>query len=286
MSALSDLSDVVNLATGGGVAGAAGAQNIFFYKDARVAAAAAAATVAGRLTSLWAYNGAPMGAGVAPGATARNPDNTTAGSLGQTSPGGSRQQWLLGITGAPLAAGTLFMYDRLADISGLSGTTITAQTLTGLSVSRYTGTAAAGNSIFLEINTQIGATGTTVTASYTNQAGTSGRTTVATAFGSTSYREAQRMIQLPLQSGDIGVQSVQSVTVLATTGTAGDFGVSIMRQLAAVPLSMIGSGSVRDFIAGLPGPVEILAGACLSFGWLANTTTAPQIVGSVHLVEK
>jgi hypothetical protein len=48
-------------------------------------------------------------------------------------------------------------------------------------VSRYTGAAAAGNRIFVEIYTIIGTVATTVTASYTNENGTAGRTTVADA---------------------------------------------------------------------------------------------------------
>lgn len=281
MTALTDLSDVINRATGGN---SGTPENLFFYRDSRIGAAAAAATVAGRLTSLWLYNGQPSG-GSAPGGTARNPTNSTDGGLRQTDPGGSRQKWLLGATGSPLNAGTLFIYDRLADISGLVGNSASAQNLTSFSVSRYTSTAAAGNQIFLEIYTQIGATGTTVTASYTNQAGTASRTTQATSFGATGFREAQRMIQLPLQSGDTGVRSVESVTLAATTGTAGDFGVVIARPLLVIPLSMPGTGSVRDLIAGLPGPIEIQAGACLAMSWLANGTTAPQLFGSIHMIE-
>lgn len=277
MTALSDLSDIINRCTGGN---SGSPENIFFYKDARVAGAAAAATVAGRITSLWQYDGQPS-AGAAPGAVTA-PTNATAGALKQTNPGGARQKWLLGATAAPLAAGTLILYDRLLHISGLSGTTTTAQTVGG-TLTRNTG--GAGNQIWVEVYTQIGASSTTITASYTNQSGTSGKTTAATAFGNTGFREAQRIIALPLASGDTGVQAVASVTVLATTGTAGNFGVTVARPLLVMPVGVLGVGTIRDLIAGLPGILEVDTNACLAWAWLANGTSAPQIMGSVHMIE-
>lgn len=279
MAALTNLSDILNRSTGGN---SGTPETIFFYKDSRVDAAAAVATIAGRLTSLWQYEGYPAG-GAAPGAVAV-PVNTTDGALKQTDPGGGREKWLLGITGSASVAGTLILYDRLLHISGLNATTITAQTVGG-TLTRYTGTESVGNQIWVEVYTQIGATSTTITASYTDQDGNTGQTTTATAFGNTGLREAQRIIPLPLASGDTGVRAVASVTVLATTGTAGDFGVSIVRPLAVIPLGVPGVGSIRDFIAGIPSIPEVLTDACLAFAWLPNSTTAPQVMGSLHFVE-
>lgn len=278
MAALTDLSDIVNRVTGGNNGTP---EHLFFFRDSRVDAAAAAATVAGRMTSLWQYEGNPAG-GAAPGAVAV-PDNTTDGGLKQTDPGGSRTKWLLGCTASSSAAGTLILYDRLLHISGLNGTTLTAQAVGG-ALTRYTGAESVGNQIWVEVYTQIGASGTTITAIYTDQGGDGG-TTTATAIGATGLREAQRIISLPLASGDTGVRGVTSVTLAGTTGTAGDFGVSIVRPLAILPIGLLGSGTVRDFIAGLPSIPEIKTDACLALAWLANTTTAPQIFGSLHMIE-
>jgi len=279
MAAIQNLSDLVFLLTSGA------AQHIFDYKDARVGAGGAASPVAGRLTSLWQYNGA-RGQGSVASASGENPVNTTNGSLKQVDPAGGKQLWLVGVAAACNAVGTLFLFDRLAAESGNSGTVTTAQTLTGCSVNRYTGAESVGNQIFIEITTAVGATGTTVTASYTNQDGTAGRTTTATSFGATGLNEAQRLIMLPLQAGDTGVRSVESVTVLATTGTAGDFTVLILRPLPVLPLPVIGQGAVRDSISGLPGLIEIKTDACLQWAWLANTTTVPSFHAHVVLVEK
>lgn len=278
MANLTDLSDIIERVTGGN---SGTPEHLFFYKDSRVAAAAAA-TVAGRYSSLWQYNGNPAH-GAAPGAVAI-PDNTTNGGLKQTDPGGGRQKWLLGATATSSAAGTLIIYDRLLHISGLNGTTLTAQTVGG-TLTRYTGAESVGNQIWIEVYTQIGASSTTITANYTDQAGVAGKTTQAVAIGNTGLREVQRIIPLTLASGDTGVRSVSSVTLAATTGTAGDFGVTIARPLAMIPIGVVGTGTVRDFISGLPSIIEIKTDACLALAWLANGTAAPQIMGSIHMIE-
>lgn len=280
MTAFADLSELVNRMTGGN---SGTPVNVPFYKDARVGAAVAAATVAGRITSLWEYNGSPSH-GAVPGAVSV-PTNATAGSLRQANPGGGRQLWCTGVWAMALSPGTLVLYDRLLHISGLSGTVTTPQTVGG-SLTRYATTTSAGNEIWCEIYTIIGTTGTTITASYTNQAGTAGQTTQATAFGGTAFREAQRIIKLPLASGDNGVRAVASVDLVASTGTAGNFGVSIVRPLAVIPIPATGVGYVRDFVAQQPGIQEILTDACLAWAWHANTTTAPQVHGGVQLVER
>jgi hypothetical protein len=281
MPELTNLSDIINRCTGGGNGNP---QNIFVYKDARVGTAAATATVAGRMSSLWTYNGAPAG-GATPPSTAEQPTSATAGSLLQVSPSAGMQQWLLGATGTSLSAGTLIVYDRLAHISGRSGTSATAQTI-NLSAARYTGSEAAGTVMWAEIYTLVGTTTVNLTASYTNENGTQGRTSQAVAFGGTGLREVTRLVPMALASGDRGVQSVESVTLSATTGTAGNWGVTLARPLLVMPLGVAGTGAVRDLIAGLPGIVEIKPNACLSLAWLANGTVSPQIFASLHMIDK
>lgn len=279
MAALNNLSDIVNRITGGN---SGTPDNMFFYRDARVDAAAASATVAGRWTSLWMYEGSPAG-GPAP-TTVVIPTNASDGALKQADPGGGRQKWLLGGTLTAFVPGTLIIYDRLLHIGNLNATTITAQTVGG-TLTRYATTESVGNQIWVEIYTIIGTTATTITASYTNQAGTAGQTTTATAFGGTGLREAQRIIPLPLAQGDTGVRAVATITVLASTLTAGAFGVTIAKPLITIPCSLNGVGGIRDLISGLPSIAEVKTGACLSLVWIPNGTTAPQLIGSIHMVE-
>lgn len=281
MADITSLSDLVNRMTGG----ASGApETIWFTKNDRQAGTITALPgVAAKMFSLWRYDGSPSG-GVAPGAVAI-PTNATAGGMQQTDASGGRTKYLVQFALADAgSSGSWMLYDRLLHISGLSGTVTTPQTVGG-TLTRYTG--GVGNQIFVEIYTQIGASATTITASYTNQAGTSGRTTTAVAFGAANNRENNRFIMLPLQAGDTGVQSVQTVTVLATTGTAGNFGVTLAHPLAYAENYLSQSGQYRDLAACFPGPVEIKAGACLALAYVTRSValTAPEPFGALHFVE-
>lgn len=279
MAAFDGINDLINRMSGGN---SGTPKQIGFSKDARVGSSAAAATVAARYTTLWQYNGQPSH-GAAPGGTVRIPDNTTAGSLLQADPGGGREQWLLGAEGFASAPGVLVLYDRLLDISGFSGTVTTAQTVGG-TITRNTG--GVGNEIWIDVYTQIGTTGTTATANYTDNAGNSGQTSTAVAIGGTGLREAQRSIPLMLASGDTGAQAVASVTLAATTGTAGDFGVTIRRRLLELSVPASGLLCARSLIREVPSLIKVDAGACLEWIWFAQGTTAPAIGGLLAMVER
>jgi hypothetical protein len=281
MGAIADLSQLINTLTGG----TGDRESLFWYRDARQGAAAGASTVAGQYTSLWNWNTSPGGQGAAPGGTARNPTRATAGALGQKNPGGGRQKYITGfsINGSVACSGVLV--DRLADFSGLSGTSTSAQNTTSLSVSRYTGTESKGNQIFLEIYTIVGSTATTATVTYTNQDGTGSRTSQSVVFGGTGRREATRMILVPLQAGDTGVRSVESVTLAATTGTVGDFGVTIVRPLIPFSYPAAGVGCIIDCITQLPILPEVKTDACLMEIVYASTTTSPSDWGFISFVE-
>lgn len=281
MSALVDLSDLVNRQTGGN---SGTPENIFFNKSFTIAQVADT-WAAGVLYSCWQYEGFP-GSGAVPGAVAA-PTKATAGALPFTNPGGGREKWLIQaqlITNAPDDIGAVLMYDRLLHIGGLDGTSVAAQTVGG-TLTRNTG--GVGNQIFIEIYTALGTTARTVTASYTNESGTAGRTTQARAIGGTAggaNTDVNALLSLPLQAGDTGVQSVQSVTISATTGTAGNFGVTVARPLAWIA-SNDTSAVTSDFTVGPGGRPEIDTDACIAFALLSNSTTERPFHGMISTVE-
>lgn len=284
MTALASLSDLINRATGGN---SGTPENIWFSKNGRIAGAAAVGVpIVGRPYSLWTVDGSP-GAGAAP-TTWANPDNTTTGGIEQVDPGGGRQKWCTGYSGTGLVAGTLVLYDRLGANGNLNATTTTAQTFTG-TVARYNTTDSVGNVMWYEIygntTTILGATGTTMTVSYTNEAGTAARTSPAVTIGGTGFREGNQVRMIPLQAGDTGVRSVENVDLVATTGTAGAFGITLARPLAFAVVDSAGIGGWRDFVTGLPGIPEIKTDACLAFLWYPSVVTAPEIFGAVSFVE-
>ena len=280
MGTIADLNQLMNTLTGG----TAAREQLFYFYDNRIGSGAGAAAVIGQFTSMWTFNGY-AGSGAAPGGTARNPTNATMGALPFTDPTGGRAKYLCGGYAYTNNFGAMTLYDRLADYRGLSGTSTSAQNTTSLAVNRYTGTESIGNQIWLEIYTIVGATATTATVSYTNQAGTSGRTSKAVVFGGTARREATRHIRVPLADGDTGVRSVESVTLAATTGMAGDFGVTIAREIASFIIGSAGSGALTDFLTQLPSLPEIKTDACLTFSLFAATTTSPNLFTTLSMVE-
>ncbi len=172
----------------------------------------------------------------------------------------------------------LMLIDMLNISGGLNATVTTAQTtnLPTAALPRYTN--GEGVHAALVVHAIIGSTSTTATVSYTNQAGTSGRTSTAVVFGGTGYREVNALIRIPLQAGDTGIQSVESVTVSGTTGTAGNFGVVMYKPLAFMFANDVEGAIVLDSVSSgrMVGQMnEVLDDACLSvFGMSSSSSQA------------
>lgn len=112
-----------------------------------------------------------------------------------------------------------------------------------------------------------------VTVTYTNQSGTTARTT--TAFGTALAAAGLtlgRMYQLPLQSGDTGVQKIESVIVTngATAMTAGAFNVLVMRPLWSGRVRIANDGDVHDLTK--TGMAEVFADSALVIAVNADST--------------
>lgn len=282
MAAITDLSDLINRQSGGN---SGTPENIFFHKVPRVAGVAATAPVSGRGCSLWEYDGQPAKGDVP--TVGAIPTKSTQGAIPFTAAGGGRYKHLIGASITPITSGVFLLYDRLFHEGGLSGTSTAAQTIQGSpatpALTRNTG--GAGNIAFYEIYTQIGTTSTTLTMTYTNQAGTGSRTSTIN-IGATGFREVTRMQRIPLAAGDSGIQSIQQVQLSATTGTAGNFGITIAQPLAWIPVSAGGTMGWRDYTTGLPGIPVINPDACLALMFIAGSGTAPELFGTLATIEK
>ena len=81
------------------------------------------------------------------------------------------------------------------------------------------------------------------------------------------------------------MRAVASVTLAATTGTAGSFGVTVARPIAAWTIAQSGTGVPSDFISGIPAAREILAGTCFALMFFAVSTVAPDSWLSYTMVE-
>lgn len=286
---LTDMSDILNRLSGGT---SQIVQNVHFYKDGRAGNAASATNVANVWHTLWQINGIPSGVANAPPQTGSICDNNLSGSLPIQNPA-TGNNWLMGavvnlsIMSGQTTGGNVLIYDRLLHNGQLSGTTVTPQLVSG-SLSRYSGSLTSrGNQLWLEVYTQIGATRVNFNVTYINQDGAT-MTTPSQSIGGTNLREAQRMIPVTLAQGDTGVQSVNSVILNATTGTAGNFGVVIMRPLLFVPINNGQTAAIRDTFTN-PQPTPLIeAGACLAMAVQPVAAGAVNnfIYGSLTIIEK
>jgi len=243
-------------------------QNTFFWSSGTLETTSAP-------MSKFFLDGFP-GIGAAP-STNRSCTKDTAGAVFIGNPTGENAYYV-GCSFAGLTnSASCMMIDRLCDTTGLSGTVATAQTtnLPTPALTRYT--TGEGVLIGLQCWSPTGTTSVNVTCSYTNQAGTSGRTSVSTTFwtggfgGGTLAPTAGQIQALPFQGQDYGCRAVASVTLSASTLTAGNFGVVLFKPIAVFDnLSVYGSNF--DFV--LNGCMEQkVDDACIDFLFTSGTAT-------------
>lgn len=227
-------------------------------------------TAIGQFHSLWRASGQP-GVGAIP-TTAASCDNTLLGSMQfaqQTAPATS----YLGILEALTAnvSTTIEIHDRLAHMGGLSGTVTTAQTV-NVDLDAIGATdnvdVRKGDSNYsdvqwwLEWYTDTGGTAVTATVNVTYNDGTSGNLT-GIALGTSRRASFMQPLNYLIPSADSGkyIRDVNTVQLSATTGTAGNFGVTATRYRAATFNPTANARFTSDWASlGLP---EIPNESCL-----------------------
>ncbi len=183
-------------------------------------------------------------------------------------------------------SGVLMIGDLLCTYRGLPANTGVAQDLSTLGSSagrsilpRYGN--GRGVRIFGDVTTAFGVTPVSLQISYTNSDGTSGRvstsTTVASVPAGRSLSLNQRdAFSLPLQSGDIGVQSLQTAQLSGSTGAAGVYTLFLYKPLLTLKVFQHGTGTSANYgvsyCNGETLPPEIVPGAVLVMFWLPTIT--------------
>jgi hypothetical protein len=186
--------------------------------------------------------------------------------------------------------GTLYVVDRLLDWTGIEATTNATQTQTSdTGLSRYSGTAAAGNVLWFEVDTStaLGATPATVTTIYTDQDGNAGTTPAVSLITSAAqFRIPTAMPFIPLAAGDSGIRSITSVTLSADMGTpSATICAVIGRVLATIPVDEAWRTFERDLVLQIPGPPRVYDSAAISFLWQADAAANnPVFTGELRLV--
>lgn len=241
---------------------------------------------ANTFVSLWRATGQP-GQGAIPGAAAV----CAHGLLGsfaftqQTPPATSYGAYAYATSSN--AAMTVEIHDRLMHMGGLSGTSATGQTV-GIDLSANLGTsnldARKGDSNYsdvqwwLEWYTATGSTAVTATVAVTYNDGSSGN---LSAVSLAATRPASFMQPLnsyiPAAQSGLFIRAVSTVTLSATTGTAGSFGVTATKPRLTMPLNIANKTETFDWAAlGLP---EISNSSCLFPLVLTSTTSSGTLRG-------
>ena len=248
--------------------------------------ASIASQTANSYCSLWRATGQP-GQGAIPTVVATC-NNTTVGTIGfnqQTSPITSYGAYLEIATGN--AAMTMELHDRLASMGGLNGTLTTAQ-----SVNLDLSTLLSTNNInvrkgddnysdvqwWLEWYTATGGTAVTATIAVTYNDGTTGN---LSALSLAATRPASHMIPInslipSAQSGKF-IRGIVSVTLSATSGTAGNFGVTATRPRMTLSAPIANHKFIADWAQlGLP---EIYNSSAIFPIVLTSTTSTGTVRG-------
>lgn len=230
--------------------------------------------------SLWKITGQDWPAGLSPGSTSGTVcTDTTTGALTLRDPTGGRELRVSNLDFMWSLTGIFYFYDRLIHSDGLSGTLTSAQPVNTPALPARAGTGE-GVDLYLEIYTSTGATPQAATVSYTNSDGVSGRTGTVTIPASPL---AGRLLRVNLTLGDLGVQSVQSVTLAGSTGTPGDFGVVLGKPILTVSSSTNNVPQFRDYAGtGLP---QVFGDSAIWVFMLGSAASSGTMIGSLLIAE-
>lgn len=216
----------------------------------------------GVLHSLFYTAGIP-GAAVAPSPGLAGAALTTyAGQIPWSNPV-SGNAYLARMNSSGSLAGTISLYDRLWHNSGIVVTTTTAQTVNSVAwPARDRAGSTNGDGVLVGIEVSTATTNaaaiTNTTMSYTNSAGTAGRTATIASYPATAV--AGTFVPFSLQAGDVGVRSIQSIT-LGTSYVAGTIHLVAYRPIVSsglpvpnvsTPLDPLTSGFPRLYSDSVP----------------------------------
>lgn len=210
--------------------------------------------------------------------------------------GGTGYKHLLNAAAQTAAATTAPCVLMLVDLLGFypitTVTTTGAQTLNNtVTLPRYTD--GAGVQAFITPSTVMGAGTPNITLGYTNSASVASRATPATLpIGNTTAAVTSIVYSgtgagkygpfVPLQAGDAGIKSVQSIN-LSATYTSGVLNLVLCKPLLTLPITTLGVTAERDLVNQFASMPKVYDGACLAWLMLAGAATPVASPISGHL---
>lgn len=237
-------------------------------------------TVAGAYFALWTVPGCP-GAAAAPasGVNGELLTDATAGAFPFTNPTGGKFSYLSFLGASANNVGTLYLYDRLWQNSGLSVTSTTPQAIAPSALNRPDANGADVEA-WLEIIAATGAGATTPTIEYTDQDGNI--TQAGTCIGYSASSAIYRCYPFQLAAGDTGIRAITSYDTGSTSMSSGSISLVLRRKIAQVMCSAAGVAGIIDAISsGMP---RIYDDACLELIWHCATTTLV-LTGEISIMQ-
>lgn len=271
----------MTISTGDGVVdGLATGERFSWHKASQTAEGA------GTWHSLWKAVGFPAAGATPPAFTAGSgyiPTRSTTGAFPYTNPAAEAYLGSLSVGGPTI--GTLIVYDRLWACSGFNTTTLTTQTVTtpGNLTAGRDPNSGADVEPWLEVYTAPGATTATWTMTGVDSAGNTGVTWTYT--HPANAESVGQMMPFPLGGTAVnrGCRQVTSLLCSASSGTAGDVGITLLRRLAEIPVTAANVATVLDFFA--MGGVEIYDDSCLAMMVLCSTTSTGYMQGRLAIAK-
>lgn len=235
---------------------------------------------AGVLHSLFYSAGIPGAAAAPTSAIAGDALTSYAGQIPYTNPA-SGSGYLARFSGVGTTPGRLFLCDRLWHNASITSTTTTGQTITSATwPARDSGGTTNGDAILVGIEvstaTSNGSAITNTTLTYTNSGNTGSRTGTIASFPATAA--AGTFVPFRLNAGDVGVRSIQTLTLGTSYGT-GVIHLVAYRVLAEVTTIAVNTGASADAIRlGMP---ELFDDTVPFLLWHPTATTASTFRGMV-----
>lgn len=244
-------------------------------------------TASGRYISYWGIGGIP-GAGsydtTLAGVALSSTSSLVSGQIPYYNATATKQMHLARVAGLSNNGGIMLICDRLWHNGGMSITSTSSQTINSATwPARDNNGSINGEGILIgvEVSATTGSGTPTITLGYTNSAGTSGRT-ATNQLATSATVGAGHFYPIGLQAGDLGVRSIQSLT-LSATWTTGTINLVAYRVLSVLeqPVSNLGV-SLDALTGGLP---KLYNGTVPFVVFLSNSGTAFRVYGQLIYAE-
>lgn len=219
-----------------------------------------------------------------PGVAGRATDGTAAADAGALHyvNAASGANYLTGWNGSASVTGKQMIYDLMWVNTAVVVTTTTGQTINSVAfpardaIGGINGEGCIAG-ILVTAATTNGSPITNTTLTYTNSAGTGSRTATIASFPATAV--IGTVVFFELQAGDVGIQSIQTVT-LGTSYGGGSISLFVARRLAglAQTVANVGANAPID-----PNGIRLYDGSCMMVFGLGSATTATNVSGEVFV---